>query len=899
MYKKGREYSLEGVIQRFLEFAQLRDASTQAWELLDTRLNTFYGATLRVPMKKYENKISNYRYLVLGNNFLHMDDVKNYITENFDNPVFYKDYTYGNLLSISSGAFSVMESFVPDMFVFNGCESTIGNGESPRYTYDLIKSLEKICKENDIEFRLAITPSPQVFTDTTKLENYKKLLRSSFISKKPVIDCFGDGFVSSWTNILQTRYSNISVVNKGVDWNTILSLLYRFNDDVVQELPDICFIQVGINDLMGSVPDSSPSLADVKDNFSNLLNLCVKYDITPVIGLYNYTSNQLANIKLNNPTEFTKTVTEVSHMMNEYNNFCKELAISRNIKYIDFTSELRLPDGSANPDYFSADSRLLSASGEEKVGNIIADSILELIQYKESLSFRYKVLNLYDIFCNYLSVSELNMSNMVNLIEGSFYKSEVQEYIVNNIKDTHILDPIRIPYFYISFQHTNVTKKTYQNWLNTGLSIPEYVVKFIKEEYGYNGDGGAQRKIKHYYMSESYNHLAPRTGKGVTGLFNNEGEFVAVGLHSVFDFNLWMCEQGGITCEKEATEQANSIGFIPPQELQGAALKRWEKQPVFPGTGCPWFTVSSENKTDYDIINGGLDYWFTKSDCDATITIRFINAFGKEVYQSMSFGKMSTTDDDSYLFPLFVAGGNQALSGQVDIWVPRGAEKAVAVFGVVYDLDIKNASLVNSNLLFPTAFNGNDSSNFRVMASDGTWQNIITLKQSLNKSPGNICPKFSGTFGVILNAPEFAGGKEFNTSLPYSDDARNLVDTYMVKERFDVRKQSAMINNVVIYFKPNNTYGENGIMGTLPNSFFYGSRTCQSGEVIINNKKYLSVPNVWDDRLFYYPLGICEFMRNIEDWRHSEKIAYFYDQLFDVLMNYRFTHKLLIYLEDV
>ena len=54
MYSTGIVYSLKEVGEKFIDFAQQSNSNTQAWELLDDRLSSFYGATLKIPMKDWE-----------------------------------------------------------------------------------------------------------------------------------------------------------------------------------------------------------------------------------------------------------------------------------------------------------------------------------------------------------------------------------------------------------------------------------------------------------------------------------------------------------------------------------------------------------------------------------------------------------------------------------------------------------------------------------------------------------------------------------------------------------------------------------------------------------------------------------------------------------------------------
>ena len=143
---------------------------------------------------------------------------------------------------------------------------------------------------------------------------------------------------------------------------------------------------------------------------------------------------------------------------------------------------------------------------------------------------------------------------------GATLKIKIPNMTVNN-KD---------PYFYVSLQHTTVTPTTYSEWI---LDTPEY------------------------YQSELLSARSPTMnisqyfGKnGGLNPFQDTGEFIAIGLHTLYDENLWMCEQGQITCEKEATEQVNrqNLEQVHYQFMEKGGLGESATDYLsFPGVGCP------------------------------------------------------------------------------------------------------------------------------------------------------------------------------------------------------------------------------------------------------------------------------------------------------------------------
>lgn len=194
------------------------------------------------------------------------------------------------------------------------------------------------------------------------------------------------------------------------------------------------------------------------------------------------------------------------------------------------------------------------------------------------------------------------------------------------------------PEFYVTLQDMKITGSTYSQF-------------FWKE-----------------YQNEQINHVQrhKRSIHGHRGinLFKHTGELIAFGLHTSFDYGLWMCEQGGVTCRYEADRQINDADLLPFWDFRPTPYKRLDP-PVFPGTGCPWLTIADRDKTEYH--TNEIHYYFTKNNTNATITVRICDKYGikPDCFQSVAFGKFESSP--GYTMPLYVAGGTSALSP--DVWV--------------------------------------------------------------------------------------------------------------------------------------------------------------------------------------------------------------------------------------
>ena len=454
------------------------------------------------------------------------------------------------------------------------------------------------------------------------------------------------------------------------------------------------------------------------------------------------------------------------------------------------------------------------------------------------------------------------IDNRLDSFFGATLKVKIPNMTVNN-KD---------PYFYISLQHTTVTPTTYSDWI---LKTPGY---YQSETFS---GGGKDNHIIDY--SRSNEGLNP---------FKDIGEFIAIGLHTLYDENLWMCEQGQITCEKEATEQVNrqNLGNMHYNCVDnGSSYESQSPYLSFPGAGCPWITLSDKNKRDYITHDTPIKYWFTKTDTDATITYTIQSKLDKiPRWSSISFGMMKLFKNENYQFPLYVAGGNQALTQQVFRLASTHSRSYSFQFANTYCLDMSNIALSNSNLLYPTKFNHSEVSNFRILAPDGEWKDIFTKEQLAVIEAEFTCGTATNYTYALQEAKPYT---DKHCGIPFCSEFDYMTDTYRVKESYNKLKSSASINDIVVVMNNNIPYNAGGVMGIIPNTFYSWSQTLPTGEITIEGKKWLSVPNGWENRKKHYrtynsPVNLTD---NDDVLAQDET---------DNSINKLFVHNILIPLED-
>lgn len=370
---------------------------------------------------------------------------------------------------------------------------------------------------------------------------------------------------------------------------------------------------------------------------------------------------------------------------------------------------------------------------------------------------------------------------------------------------------------YFSFMYQNITSDSYPHWL----------------------------RDMNEYMSEEYDHslylksIATKYGStNRENPFRNSGEFVSFGLHTSYDMNLWMCEQGSITCNYEEDRQINDIKLLPAYEFRRGHPYRPLDLPYYPTTGCPWLTHSTEDMSNFHISSiNKIVYYFTKHSHGGTITVRFHDSQDKQpdTWQSVHFGAEYIQDQDLHMF---VAGGNQALSP--DSWIYY---RQSYVTGLSYDLSLQNISLSNSNLLTPTKLHDANLSNFRVF-SKGKWRDYYKLIQDFKTVPYFVWSGPPPAYGVPLESPS-----------SYSNTGMNLasLDTYTVEKELDVFKSSVILNRLYMCsVEQVDDKNPQVVYSAIKNTYSVNSLTLPEGINKLDSRYYLVMPNGWEDRLWWY-----------------------------------------------
>lgn len=169
--------------------------------------------------------------------------------------------------------------------------------------------------------------------------------------KQKAIVFVGDSLIGNWKN-LEKAYPGFRIANRGIGGDASRSLLFRFKEDVMDLHPTAIVILIGTNDL-----SAHATTADVLSNLSEILSIVDKdASGTPVI---------LCTVP---PRNSPKAPLRSTSDLLDLNKGILALAEGRkNVTILDLYTLLANPDGSPNPEYFSADLLHFGPAGYVKI----------------------------------------------------------------------------------------------------------------------------------------------------------------------------------------------------------------------------------------------------------------------------------------------------------------------------------------------------------------------------------------------------------------------------------------------------------------------------------------------------------------------------------------------------
>lgn len=477
---------------------------------------------------------------------------------------------------------------------------------------------------------------------------------------------------------------------------------------------------------------------------------------------------------------------------------------------------------------------------------------LELIKLVNMLSNSY-VVNLY----SWLKSREVSYNPAVNYVD-SLYGIQMDiayNYIYDSCFKKLGLDVFRYKY-YVSFVDMEIDAPTTMNTITGGVYD---IGLYFKSTYSRPPDHDPPI-FPHYFAKYGGSEFKLNT-------FKNSGEFVAVVVHTEYNEALFASEQFQANCNSEFVAQNDShaedgvlqnllkvrywtTGFIVSE--QG-----YYPVPVYPTAGAPWLTISKKNISEYKNYNVSQPYtpigvWLTRDDYSMTITtnLRSVADDKLNLYQNIVFGCLDIMPVN-HVHNLYCGGGSGGLCQDIYVHPNVKTGRLQYTAGNVYDLDMDNIAMSNSNILHTTKFNKSTTSNFRVLASAGVWKNIFMHKQDATA--------VSWAY-VLNNVVDYYS--EHSIYPRMSNDCKRLSSKYIKtngyvnvvgkNESTNKCKFSDYVQRIRVILNHNKHHNEYSSTGSIPHCFVAWDDECPAGEIELGGKKYLSIPCGWEGRLYNY-----------------------------------------------
>ena len=905
MYKHGNTYGssnndLYGVGDSFISFLKEYDRSTPQWFLVNDRMNSFYGSTFKIYTDsiKYQHKLTS--LAIIGDDLCTPKSI-NSIDVSYDEKTYWSSLigsefnVFNNYSNIGYRMINVKESFINNITKSNKPDILLINGGYNDIIYDSSSSVDTIYADYKfiVEKCLEWGIIPLIFISPTKLEDVALQEKIDLLINKlkNIADEFNHN-LSVTIKLFDLR--NTELYNNGIVVKYYQSNGWKFLADaqsfIVREF-DYCYNKapyffyglfynnndtLAIGDsFIGSYLDlgTDNSWDKVVEELSGV-NITVVPNKSNIDEINTYFDNfMLSAISIPDRVMFTgynniilSDTDNTDEILNKYKSFTDKLLTNGITPII-----MLLPQPT---DYIN---------GELKPNiELFIHKLKEYVESKNKINMY--ILDFYD--SNLCTANVLNYSYVYS--DGEHYTKDgnsiLGNYVLENFyiksgfsliyhRDTTTDD--NVPHFYLSIQYADIREDTYKNWLfNTE---DNYMNESFDRTYDYDN----------HSSSISYKTISKNTGGTIVGdyyshktvnivskydfnIFKNTGEALFIGIHTLFDDGLWMCEQGGITCEKEARLQENTMNLLPYRTIVTTGTtsytngnktdEKWQEATegdtvtplIYPGMGCPMLTISDDDKIEYNVNINGITYYFTRNKYNATITTNIHNStVDNDLWQSITLGMLDCYDIYSYKFPLYIGGGTSGLSQDIWVYTAQNDKYPTYLTGNSIDLSMHNIALSNSNILNSTRFNGSDVSNFRILSPSGEWQNIYINEQNAIVKPYHTCGGVTMNWAYPLDTPLY-DMDNYNTIYPRGNDSTKIIDTYTITNDINKFSSSTPLNNIYVILNSIASNKETGIYGNIPYCYSVWSRTLCTGIIEINGRNYLCIPNGWEGRLWKY-----------------------------------------------
>lgn len=200
------------------------------------------------------------------------------------------------------------------------------------------------------------------------------------------IVCIGDSITygyslsrkDTWVSLSQEK-TGFKILNKGINGDTVIGMLSRFERDVLKEKPDIMFFMGGSNDIF-----LSNEFISVKSSLSSIVQQSIANRILPVIATpIPFFMENISDI-YNNFINFSDCI----KMFQSYRNWILEYSNLFDLNTIDYFYIFNEYFKSNNYNEYYLDGLHLNRKGNELFAKIFCDKIKKIVEkYKNKNNY--------------------------------------------------------------------------------------------------------------------------------------------------------------------------------------------------------------------------------------------------------------------------------------------------------------------------------------------------------------------------------------------------------------------------------------------------------------------------------------------------------------------------------
>ncbi|WP_312337245.1 hypothetical protein [Anaerospora hongkongensis] len=381
---------------------------------------------------------------------------------------------------------------------------------------------------------------------------------------------------------------------------------------------------------------------------------------------------------------------------------------------------------------------------------------------------------------------------------------------------------------------------TYRNWLFNSANIGKYL---IWPKTGLNLGGASfihtNGATSFQVLKDRYDPASDKIQYSFSApdIVNANGTALVFGVFKQYAADLDWHEQPGAISFGE-------MGLYPLEYTRDGSDPIKLSPPLYPGVGYPGIGMPAGQPAD-----GYFTYWLAKDASRITVVTNNSGQWdmGHAGMLVPFHAKMQ------YAFPAVVTGSCTGLKSMASV-----ADKQV-INGAKIDYSYSNWDMSRSMPCTPcknSAGKPQGVSNLGMCLPDGKWQFFHNWKQEYKTNSSTSSSGYT-TYWFTTERPVRDDNSEFMLK-PTNTDLLNVASNITGEETITLESFDLIQNAPGI--------GITNMLGTLWHMAWPGLDG-PYGEITVNEKRCLLVPNCWEDRVWYVPSGVTDQATLLAMWK--------------------------------